>query len=145
MRKFTRVNPGGDDLVERFVESVSGKGLGVRDIGVLAEGWFDGSDEFRRQIEEGNVAWCLNSLKQASFGSPDCTKREMEMLSNLERTAKCMRRFLADRKDFDRGSGSFFAEANLLSGDIATMADDFTKQIRRLHDRSGQAQSRILS
>ena len=144
LRKFTRVNRGRDELVERFVESVSGKGLGVRDIGVLAEGWFNGSDEFRRQIEEGNVAWCLDSLKGPAPCPSDCTKREAEMLTNLERTGKCMRRFLADCEDCRRATGSFFAQANLLSGDILTMTEAFSKQIRRLHDRSGQAQSHLL-
>ena len=141
LRKFTRVNRGRDELVERFVESVSGKGPGVRDIGVLAEGWFNGSDEFRRQIEEGNVAWRLDSLKEPACRSPDCTKRELEMLANLERTGKCMRRFLADCGDCRRATGSFFAQANHLSGSILTMTEAFSKQMRRLHDRSGQAQS----
>ena len=144
LRKFTRVNRGRDDLVERFVESVSGKGLSVRDIGILAEGWFNGSDEFRRQIEDGNVAWCLNSLKEPACNSQDCTGRELEILANLERTGKCIRRFLADCADCDQGSGSFFAQANLLSGNILKMKDAFSREMRRLHDRSGQAQSYIL-
>ena len=105
------------------MESVSGKKLGERDIGILAEGWFNGSDELRRQIEEGNVSWCLDSLKQPAFCSPNCTKREVQMLANLERTDKCMKRFLADCGDCGRGTGSFFAQANLLSGNILKMKD----------------------
>jgi len=123
LRKFTRVNRGCDEGIERFVESVSGKKLGERDIGILAEGWFNGSDELRRQIEEGNVSWCLDSLKQPAFCSPNCTKREVQMLANLERTDKCMKRFLADCGDCGRGTGSFFAQANLLSGNILKMKD----------------------
>jgi hypothetical protein len=143
LRKFTRVNRGRDDRIERFVESVSGKRLGVRDIGLLAEGYFNGSDEFRRQIEDGNAAWCLNSLKEPAC-SPDCTKRELEMLANLEGTGKCMKRFLADCGDCDRRSGSFFAQANLLSANILKIKDAFSKEMRRLHDRSRQAQSDFL-
>ena len=144
LRKFTRVNRDRDDLVERFVESVSGKRLSVRDIDILAEGYFNGSDELRRQIDNGNVAWCLDSLKDPARRPPDCTKREARMLANLERTDECMRRFLADCEDCRRATGSFSAQANLLSGSILAMTEAFSRQMRRLHDRSGQTQSDLL-
>ena len=126
------------------MESVSGKRLGVRDIDILAEGYFNGSDELRRQIDNGNVAWCLDSLKGCARRPPDCTKREARMLANLERTDECMRRFLADCEDCRRATGSFSAQANLLSGSILAMMEAFSRQMRRLHDRSGQAQSHLL-
>jgi hypothetical protein len=144
LRKFTRVNGGCDERIERFVNSVSGKKLGVRDIGILAEGYFNGCDQFRRQIEQGNVVWCLESLKQAAC-PPDCTKQEAQILANLEQTGKCMQRFLADCGDCHRGSGSFLAQANLLSGNILTITEQFSKQMRSFHDRSRQTQSHLLA
>ena len=144
LRKFTRVNRDCDQHVERFVESVSGKGLGVRDIGILAQGYFNGSEQFRHQIEQGNLMWCLDSLKQPAAGVPDGTKRQARMLANLERIGQCMQRFVTDCGACERASGAFWAQANLLSGNILTMMEPFSKQIRRLHDRSGQAHSHIL-
>lgn len=145
VRKFTRVNQGCDQRIERFVDSVSGKGLGVRDIGILAQGYFNGNDEFRRQVEQGNLVWCLESLTQPAVGVCECTKPEARMLADLERMGQCMQRFLADYGVCQRASGSFLAQANLLSGHILTMTESFLKQIRRLHDRSGQTHSHILS
>jgi len=37
--------------IDRFVDMVSGKGLSIRDIDILANGYFKGSDDLRQQIK----------------------------------------------------------------------------------------------
>ncbi len=42
--------------IDEFVNLVSGKHLSLRDIELLAHGYFKGPDEFREQIKSGNIA-----------------------------------------------------------------------------------------
>ena len=139
LRRFMRLNCIDGQRIDRFVKSVAGKRLSTRDIDLLANGYFKGSDEFRRQIENGNLSWGLNSLKESDQTSNDCTQPERKMLKNLELTDKYMKRLIFMCKDTRFKTGSFYAQANLLSGTILIQLEAFTKEQRQFHDRSGKA------
>jgi hypothetical protein len=63
LRSFIRINGIRKEDVDGFVESVSGKSLSIRDIDMLAHGYFKGTREFREQIANGNISWVLSRMK----------------------------------------------------------------------------------
>lgn len=137
LRKFMRINS--RDEIDQFVKSVSGKGLSTRDIDLLANGYFKGPNDFREQIRSGNLSWGLKSLKESIQVSGDCTEVERTMLKSLELTQNSMQRLTAMCKDDRYKTGSFYAQANLLSGGILRQIEFFEKELKEFYDKSGQA------
>jgi hypothetical protein len=138
LRPFIRMNGSNSKEIETFVSSVSGKNLSIRDIEILAHGYFKGPDEFREQIKSGNIAWGLNRLKETSANTTDCTEIERGMLRDLEITLKYMQRVTYKSRDKRYKSNAFFAQANLLAGGILSKVDMFSKALKDFHDRSGK-------
>jgi hypothetical protein len=127
--------------VDEFVSCVSGKGLSIRDIEILANGYFKGGDDIRQQIKNGNIAWGLNRLKQTSVPTSGCSQVERKMLTDLEILQRYMQRVI-NKSQYDRfKSATFFAQANLLAAGILRQMDIFAKSIKEFHDKSGQTQS----
>jgi len=138
LRPFIRMNGSNSKEIETFVSSVAGKNLSIRDIEILAHGYFKGSDEFREQLKSGNIAWGLKRLKETSANTTDCTEIERGMLRDLEVTLKYMERVTYKSRDKRYKSNAFFAQANLLAGGILSKVDMFSKALRDFHDRSGK-------
>ena len=57
LRRFMRINGISKEEIDEFVRAVSGKHVSVRDIELLAHGYFTGSEDFRRQVRSGNISW----------------------------------------------------------------------------------------
>ena len=138
LRPFIRMNGVNKKEIDTFVGSVAGKKLSIRDIEVLAHGYFKGGDELRRQIESGDILWVLSGLKQTSSNAGDCTELEKQMLKDLEITQKYMHRVTCKSRDKRFVTGNFFAQANLLTGGILRQLDPFTQSIQQFYDRTGQ-------
>jgi len=138
LRPFIRINGINSKEIDTFVHSVAGKNLSIRDIEILAHGYFKGPDEFREQIKSGNISWGLNRLKETSANTTDCTEIERRMLRDLEITLKYMQRVTYKSRDKRYKSNTFFAQANLLSGGILSKVDIFSKAVKDFHDRSGK-------
>jgi hypothetical protein len=138
LRQFMRINNVKKSEIDEFVDAVAGKHLSIRDIDLLANAYFKGSEEFRDQIKNGNISWGLSRLKQADRSSDECTEREQQMLKALEITGKYMRRLILKCNDSRLKSRSFYAQANLLSGGILRQLAPLTEAIRQFYDRSRQ-------
>jgi hypothetical protein len=138
LRPFIRMNGVNKKKIDEFVGSVAGKKLSIRDIEILAHGYFKGSDQLRRQIKSGDILWALSRLKQTSSNAGDCTELERQMLRELEITQKYMQRVTCKSQDKRFTTSGFFAQANLLSGGILRQLEPFTQAIRQFYDRSGQ-------
>jgi len=138
LRKFIRINSIKKEEIDEFVKSVSGKSLSIRDIEMLAHGYFNGSSDFQEQIKSGNVLWGLSCLKEECRTTSDCTQLEQEMLKVLETIQKHMQRFPLRLKDRRLKSNSFFAQANLLTGEILKQRDKFYKVMEEFYDKSRQ-------
>jgi len=138
LRPFIRMNGVNKKEIDEFVASVAGKKLSIRDIEILAHGYFKGGDQLRKQIESGDILWALSRLKQASSNAGDCTELERQMLTELEITRKYMQRVTCKSQDKRFTTSGFFAQANLLSGGILKQLDPFAQAIRQFHDRSRQ-------
>jgi len=139
LRSFIRINGVRKEDVDGFVESVSGKNLSIRDIDMLAHGYFKGTRELREQIANGNISWVLTRMKESSVALSGCSESEKGMLRDLEIVQKYMQRVHYKSKDLRFRSNGFFAQANLLSEGILRGFDGFKKAIEHLYDRSGQA------
>jgi len=138
LRAFIRMNGVNKNEIDEFVVSVAGKKLSIRDIELLAHGYFKGSDELRRQIKSGDILWALSRLKETTANAGDCTELERQMLKELEITQKYMQRVTCKSQDKRFTTSGFFAQANLLSGGILRQLDPFTQAIRQFYDRTGQ-------
>lgn len=138
LRQFMRINNVTKTEIDEFVNVVAGKHLSTRDIDLLANAYFKGSDEFREQIKSGNIAWGLKRLKQSYRAGGDCTQRERQMLTALEITQKYMQRLILKCNDTRFKTNTFYAQANLLAGGILRQLDTFGQAIRQFYDRSGQ-------
>ena len=137
LRRFMRINRVSKKDVDDFVCAVAGRNLSLRDIDILANGYFKGSDELRGQIQNGDIAWGLEELKASSVGTTNSTQPEQNMLKDLSITQKYMQRVASKSSDMRFKSASFKAQADLLSGGILRQLHVFEKAVRELHDRFG--------
>jgi hypothetical protein len=144
IRSFIRMNAVSKQDVDVFVKSVAGKGLSIRDIEILANGYFKGGEGIRQQIRNGNITWGLSRLKDSCV-TTDCTQVEQLLLRDLEITQKYMQRVINKSRDDRYNSASFNAQANLLAGGILRQMNIFFESIEVLHDKSGQTSSDLSS
>ncbi|OGQ89106.1 MAG: hypothetical protein A2464_00405 [Deltaproteobacteria bacterium RIFOXYC2_FULL_48_10] len=139
IRQFMRINEITPKEIDEFVCAVSGRKLSVRDIEVLAQGYFMGSEELRQQILKGNLAWGLARLKESCV-TRGCTEYERTLLKDLEAAHKFMQRISSCSGDKRLKSGSFWAQANILSEGILNQLDSFKQSLEKFHDRTRQTQ-----
>jgi len=144
IRSFIRMNAVSKQDVDVFVQSVAAKGLSIRDIEILANGYFKGGEGIRQQIRNGNITWGLSRLKDSSV-TTDCTQVEQLLLKDLEITQKYMQRVINKSRDDRYNTASFNAQANLLTGGILRQMNIFFESIEVLHDKSGQTSSDLSS
>jgi hypothetical protein len=144
IRSFIRMNGVSKQDVDVFVRSVAGKGLSIRDIEMLANGYFRGGEGIRQQIRNGNITWGLSRLKDSAV-TTECTQVEQRMLKDLEIAQKYMQRVISRSKDDRYKTGSFYAQANLLTGGILRQMNIFSESIKEFHDKSGQTSSDLSS
>jgi len=139
LRPFIRINGIQNSELDDFVRLVAGKNLSIRNIDILANGYFKGPDALREQIKNGRITWALSRLKESRAAPPGCSQLEGAMLRDLEIVSKYMQRVAAKTKHSKYKTTAFFAQANLLTGGILRKSKSFFKAIRSFHDRTGQA------
>jgi len=139
LRPFMRMNGVTQEQVEQFVGAVSGKGLSVREIDLLAKGYFRGPESFRQEILRGNLALPLRRMQQVVQNPDGCNEFERALLGDLEITQKYMQRVMGKSQDQRLTSRAFHAQCNLLTAAILSRAPAFFQTLRQLHDRTGQA------
>jgi len=139
LRKFIRINSISKGQIDDFVKSVAGKGLSIRDIDLLAEGFFKGPTDLQEQIKAGNITWGLNQLKKSLAKVTECSGTEQQMLKNLEFVQRYMQKITYGARDDRLDSATFQAQASLLVQGIIDITDTFTTAVRDLYDRCEQA------
>jgi len=139
LRRFIRMNTVKKNDIDTFVRSVAGKHLSIRDIDILANGYFRGSDELREQIRTGHISFGLSQLKKAfKMGTDGMSSREKKMITTLEILLRYIQRFISQCSDVWMMSHNFVAQANLLSGSVTRQLDAFSRELKSFHDRTGQ-------
>jgi hypothetical protein len=139
LRPFMRMNSVGKQEIERFVKATAGNRLSVREIAMLAQGYFRGPDSLREAIDQGKWNWSLSQMKNVPEDPEGCNDLERALLHDLELVQKYMQRLIVNCHDESLRSRSFYAQANLLSASLLSKFSPFVKTMREFHDRSGQA------
>ena len=139
LRKFIRMNTIFKTDIDDFVKAIAGKGLSIRDIELLATGFFKGSYDLRQQIKQGNIAWGLSRLKESASRTPECTAAEQRMLRDLEALQRYMQKITYRVKHDRLSNDAFYAQAGLLVQDIIKFMDTFSLTMETLYDRCKQA------
>ena len=136
---FMRMNSVKREEVDRFVTVVSAKNLSIREIEQLAHGFFRGPESFRREILEGNLTLSLEQIRELAPDPGGCSEFERVLLGDLELMQKYMERIMGKSHDPRIKSRAFHAQAHLLTAGILSRCPTFTRSLKHLHDRSGQA------
>jgi hypothetical protein len=139
LRPFMRMNSVGKQEIERFVKATAGKRLSVREIDMLAHGYFRGPDALREAIDQGKWSWSLAQMKNVPQHAEGCSDFERAVLKDLESLQKYMQRLIVNCHDDRLQSRSFHAQAQLLTTILLSKFPPFLKTMREFHDRSGQA------
>jgi hypothetical protein len=121
------------------VKATAGKRLSVREIEMLAQGYFRGPDSLREAIDQGKWSWSLAQMKNVPEDREGCNDFEWALLRDLESVQKYMQRLTVNCRDERLQSRAFHAQANLLTASLLSKFPPFLKTMREFHDRSGQA------
>jgi hypothetical protein len=133
VRPFTRVNGADAAAADAFVSATGGRGLSTRQIARLAERYFRGTEDERREIAAGHLALALGEAAPAAASGT--SRRERACLGELATLARTVAAVELAAADQTLSSAGFRAQAALLLEDILGRADAFLKGIRGLHDR----------
>jgi hypothetical protein len=139
LRGFIRMNTISKTDIDDFVRAVAGKGLSIRDIELLATGFFKGSDDLKHQIKQGDITWGLSKLKESASRTSECTTTEQKMLRDLEIVQRYMQKITYSINGDKLNNDAFHAQAGLLAQEIINMMDMFRLAMEMLYDRCKQA------
>jgi hypothetical protein len=143
LRPFMRMNGGDSQEIERFVQALAGAKLSVREIELLAHGYFRGTPSLRQAIEQGNWKWTLEQMQVVGDDPEGVNEAERRLLRELERLLQAMQHVTA-RCDSPRlQSRGFYAQANLLLASLLGRRDSFFKKMEEFHDRSGREECHL--
>ena len=110
----------------------------MRDIELLADGYFRGPNSLRAAITEGKLNWSLDQMKNVPDDPEGCSDFERVLLRELQSLQKSMRRVVLKCQDRRLASRPFYAQANLLTAGLLSNLDTFKERMKAFHDRSGQ-------
>ena len=139
LRPFMRMNSVGKQEIEHFVKATAGNRLSVREVEMLAQGYFRGPDSLREAIDQGKWSWSLAQMKNVPEDPEGCNDFERALLNDLESVQKYMQRLIVNCQNERLQSRAFYAQANLLTASLLSKFPPFLKTMREFHDRSGQA------
>jgi hypothetical protein len=139
LQQFMRMNSVTRDQIERFVTAVAGKKLSVRDIELLAHGYFRGPACLREAIDSGKFGWSLDQMKRVPEDLEGCNEFERVLLKDLQIVQKYMQRVMAKCHDERLKNRAFYAQANLLVGGLLSNFSPFCEGMKGFYDRSGHA------
>jgi ParB/RepB/Spo0J family partition protein len=139
LRPFMRINGVGQKEMERFVQAVAGQRLSVREIELLAHGYFRGPASLRQAIDQGNWKWSLEQMQTVPETCEGCNDFERGLLRDLERLLKSIGRVMTRCDDPRLQTRDFYAQANLLVASLLSRRESFFKKMEEFHDRSGRA------
>ena len=139
LRPFMRINGVGQKEIERFVQAVAGQRLSVREIELLAHGYFRGPASLREAIDQGNWKWSLEQMQAVPEDPEGCNDVERALLRELQRLLKSMQGVMTRCDSARLQTRAFHAQANLLVASLLSRRESFFKKMEEFHDRSGHA------
>lgn len=139
LRPFMRMNGVGLRDIERFVQAVAGHQLTVREIELLAHGYFRGPASLRESIDQGKWQWTLQQLQSVPEDPQSCNDFERRWLRELERLLQAMQYLMMQCDSPRLETRDFHAQANLLLASLLSRQESFFSQMEEFYDRSGRA------
>lgn len=139
LRPFRRMNGVSQEAIERFLRAVAGPRRSVREIELLAQGYFLGPASLREAIEAGKLSWSLEQMKSVPEDREGCNEFERRLLGDLDSLQRLLQRVMLKCEDPRLQSRAFFAQANLLAGGLLSQWKPFQERMRAFYDRSGHA------
>ena len=139
LRPFMRMNGVTSQEIERFMQTVAGARLSVREIEMLAHGYFRGPAALRQEIDQGNWKWSLEQMQAVGEDPEGCNDFECALLRDFERLLKSIGRVMAHCDDQRLKTHAFHAQANLLVARLLSGQESFFKKMEEFYDRSGHA------
>jgi len=139
LRPFRRMNGVSGERIERFMKAVAGPRRSVRDIELLAHGYFRGPSALREAIEAGKLSWSLDKMKSVPEDREGCNEFERGLLGDLQNLQRAMQRVMLKCQDERLQSRAFNAQANLLTGGLLSQFKPFWRRMREFYDRTGHA------
>jgi ParB/RepB/Spo0J family partition protein len=143
LRPFMRMNAVGPREIERFVQTLAGAKLSVREIDLLAHGYFRGSSALREAIEQGRWKWTLEQMQSVPDDPQGVSDDERRLLRELERLLQAMQHVMT-RCDSPRlRSRGFYAQANLLLAGLLSRRASFFNKMEEFYDRTGREECHL--
>lgn len=143
LRPFMRINGLPPKELENFMRALEGAKLSVREIELLAHGYFRGPSSLRQAIDQGNWKWTLDQMQAVGEDPEGLSDFERGLLRDLERLLRAMQSVIA-RCDSPRlETRGFHAQANLLLASLLGRRDSFFKKMEEFHDRTGRTQCHL--
>jgi len=139
LRPFMRMNGVDPKEIEQFVQALAGQRLSVREIELLAHGYFRGPASLRQAIGQGNWKWSLQQMQAVPEDPEGCNDFERTLLRDLEQLLKVIGRVVTRCDDPRLKTRAFHAQANLLVAGLLGQRESFFKKMEEFHDRSGHA------
>jgi ParB/RepB/Spo0J family partition protein len=143
LRPFMRINGFAPQEIESFLQAIAGAKLSVREIELLAHGYFRGPASLRQAIDRGNWKWTLDQMQAVGEDPEGLSDFERSLLRDLERLLRAMQSVMT-RCDSPRlETRGFHAQANLLLAGLLVRRDSFFKKMEEFHDRTGRTQCHL--
>jgi hypothetical protein len=134
LQSFTRVNKIPQTEINQFVQAVSGKHLSLRQIDLLAHGYFRGGEALRTQIQQGQISWTLEQMQRRGEENTGLGKLEKRVVLDLELAQKYMRRLDSQVRNSCLAGNDFFAQADLIVEGILDLLPSFTQSLEAFRD-----------
>ena len=139
VRPFMRMNGVAAKEIEQFVQALAGQRLSVREIELLAHGYFRGPASLRQAVDERKWKWSLEQMQAVPEDPEACSDFERSVLRDLEQLLKLIGRLTTRCHDARLQTRAFHAQANLLLASILSRRESLFNKMEEFHDRSGQA------
>ncbi len=139
LRPFMRMNDVTPQEIEKFMQAVAGAKLSIREIELLAHGYFRGTSSLRQAIDQGHWRWTLDQLQAAGEKCEGLSPLERSLLRDLERLLRAMQSVLTHCDSPRLETRGFHAQANLLLANLLSRQDSFFKKMEEFYDRTGHA------
>ena len=101
--------------------------MSVRDIEMLAQGYFRGPASLREAIDEGKWSWSLERMKSVPEEPEGCSDFERALLNDLESVQKYMQRVIVELPRRASAKPSLSAQANLLTASLLSKLAPFLR------------------
>ncbi len=134
LQSFTRVNKIPQTEINQFVQAVSGQHLSLRQIDLLAHGYFRGGEALRAQIQQGQIAWTLEQMQRRGEEATGLGKLEKRVVLDLELAQKYLRRLLSEVRNSSLAGNDFFAQADLMVEGILHLLPSFKQSLEAFRD-----------